>query len=69
VPAFLGALRDRRVGLGLTQDVLAARLGWRPSRLRDCETGLRPILPRELTRWAGELGLALVALPAADGAP
>lgn len=69
VPPFIDALRLRRVQLGLSQEELAERLGWKRNRLREYEIGLRPILPRLLVRWAAEIGLGIVALPTGDGAP
>lgn len=66
VPGFIAQLRERRVALDMTQDELAARLGWPRTRLHEYEVGMRRILPRHLDRWAAELGMRIVAVPAGD---
>jgi transcriptional regulator with XRE-family HTH domain len=64
-PGFVKALRDARVAAGITQDEIAARLGWGRSRLHEYESAVRAIAPRQLERWAAELGLQIVAVPVA----
>ena len=66
VPGFIAALRERRVAQGVTQEDLAACLGWPHTRLHEYEVGMRRILPRHLDRWAAELGMRIVAVPAGD---
>lgn len=66
-PGFVKALREARVAAGVTQDELTARLGWGRSRLHEYESAVRAIAPRQLERWAAELGLQIVAVPAEAG--
>ena len=66
-PGFVKTLRDARVAAGVTQDELTARLGWGRSRLHEYESAVRAIAPRQLERWAAELGLQIVAVPAEAG--
>jgi transcriptional regulator with XRE-family HTH domain len=62
-PAFVAALRERRVQLGLTQDELAYRLGWGKSRLSEYEGAARAVHPRVLDAWAAALGMRIAAVP------
>lgn len=63
-PAFVVALRERRVQLGLTQDELAYRLRWGKSRLHEYEGAARAVHPRLLDAWAAALGMRIEAVPA-----
>lgn len=49
-------LRDIRLSLGLTQDALAARLGWDRRRVSAYETGARYPHPRVVQAMARAMG-------------
>ncbi len=68
---LIGALRARRLELGLTQAQLAARLNVTKGAVarweRSGTAGNSPTLDT-LRRWAGALGLQIYAIPKIDGA-
>lgn len=53
---------ELRVGLGLTQEVLAARLRMAPNNLQRIELGMQNLTIRTLVRLASQLGVAVAEL-------
>jgi transcriptional regulator with XRE-family HTH domain len=56
------ALRDARLGAGLTQQELATRLGWSPDTLASYETGRRGLRAAQLAEVARALNIPTAAL-------
>ena len=54
---FLGMLRETRVKLGITQEVLAERLGFRQTDISKAERGVRRLDVLELRNWMAALGV------------
>ncbi|WP_142849227.1 helix-turn-helix transcriptional regulator [Telmatospirillum sp. J64-1] len=61
--ALHSALIKRREALGLTQDALAARLGWSRRKLQHIEAEGRSCTAPELFRWAAMLGVPINFAP------
>ena len=57
----IAALRGRRMHLGLTQRDLAAAIGAKQSAISEWESGAHVPMLTTLHRWAGALGLAIIA--------
>lgn len=60
--ALAGQLARRRVALGLSQPVLAARLGIGVASLRRWEGGTNPPDAMRLFQWAAALGFTITTL-------
>ena len=58
---FLELLRSERESRGLTQQVLAARLGTTQTRVSKIERGERRLDVLELRAWCNALGMSMTA--------
>lgn len=56
VPALVAFLRQRRIGLGLSQREVARHAGFAPSLLSDYENGVHEPTLSKLIDWADALG-------------
>lgn len=59
-PEYVRVLKERRVSLGISQDIVATNLGISAMGLSYLERGERTVKVDMLEKWAGIIGLELV---------